>query len=185
MCSLEAETMLDSRRVYDGKILNLRVDRAALPGGGEAIREVVEFRGGVAILALDNAERVMLIRQYRYAVGESLWELPAGMLEPGELPQVCAERELEEETGYRAENVEPLCRFYSTPGATNEVLHIYLATGLTPGRARPEADERIEIVPTAWEAALAMVERGEIRDGKTIIGLLTRWSRQANGSETG
>jgi len=181
MCSLEAETTLGSRRVYDGKILNLRVDRAALPGGGEAIREVVEFHGGVAILALDDAERVMLIRQYRYAVGESLWELPAGMLEPGELPQVCAERELEEETGYRAARIEPLCHFYSTPGATNEVLYVYLATGLTPGRARPEADERIQVVPVAWNDALAMVERGEIRDGKTIIGLLTLWSRQADG----
>jgi ADP-ribose pyrophosphatase len=178
---VESETTLDSRRVYDGKILNLRVDRAALPGGGEAIREVVEFRGGVAILALDDAQRVMLIRQYRYAVGESLWELPAGMLEPGELPQVCAERELEEETGYRAARIEPLCRFYSTPGATNEVLHIYLATGLTPGRARPEADERIQVIPTAWDDALAMVERGEIRDGKTIIGLLTLQLRRADG----
>jgi ADP-ribose pyrophosphatase len=178
---VESETTLDSRRVYDGKILNLRVDRAALPGGGEAIREVVEFRGGVAVLALDDAQRVMLIRQYRYAVGESLWELPAGMLEPGELPQVCAERELEEETGYRAARIEPLCRFYSTPGATNEVLHIYLATGLTPGRARPEADERIQVIPTAWDDALAMVERGEIRDGKTIIGLLTLQLRRADG----
>ncbi len=178
MFEVEAETMLASRRIYDGKILGLRVDRAALPGGGEAVREVVEFHGGVAILALDDAARVLLIRQYRYAVGETLWELPAGMLEPGELPHVCAERELEEETGYRAARIEPLCRFYSTPGATDEVLHIYLATGLTPGHARPEADERIKVIPTAWEAALAMVERGEICDGKTIIGLLTLQSRQ-------
>ena len=173
--------MLASRRVYDGKILNLRVDRAALPGGGEAIREVVEFHGGVAILALDDAGRVLLIRQYRYAVGETIGELPAGMLEPGELPKVCAERELEEETGYRAARIEPLCRFYSTPGATNEVLHVYLATGLTPGGPRLEADERIEVIPTPWEDALAMVERGEICDGKTIIGLLTLQSRQAHG----
>ena len=178
---MEAETRLTSRRVYEGKILNLRVDHAALPGGGEAIREVVEFHGGVAILALDDANRVLLIRQYRYAVGETIWELPAGMLEPGELPEACAERELEEETGYRAERIEPLCRFYSTPGATNEVLHVYLATGLTPGGPRLEADERIEVTSTAWEDALAMVERGEIRDGKTIIGLLTLQSRQADG----
>jgi ADP-ribose pyrophosphatase len=178
MCGLEIETMLASRSIYKGKILNLRVDRAALPGGGEAIREVVEFHGGVAILALDDAGCVMLIRQYRYAVGETLWELPAGMLEPGELPEACAERELAEETGYRAERIEPLSRFYSTPGATNEVLHVYLATGLTPGGPRPEADERIQVIPTAWEVALAMVERGEIRDGKTIIGLLTLQSRR-------
>jgi ADP-ribose pyrophosphatase len=178
---LEAETRLSSRRVYEGKILNLRVDRAALPGGGEAIREVVEFHGGVAILALDDANRVVLIRQYRYAVGEMIWELPAGMLEPGELPEVCAERELEEETGYHAARIEPLCRFYSTPGATDEVLHVYLATGLTPGGSRLEADERIQVTLTAWEDALAMIERGEIRDGKTIIGLLTLQLRQAAG----
>jgi ADP-ribose pyrophosphatase len=171
--------MLSSRRVYDGRILSLRVDRAALPGGGEAIREVVEFHGGVAVLALDDAGGVLLIRQYRYAVGEMIWELPAGMLEPGELPEACAERELEEETGYRAARIEPLCHFYSTPGATNEVLHVYLATGLTPGGAHPEADERIQVIPTAWEDALAMVASGEIRDGKTIIGLLTLQSRQA------
>jgi ADP-ribose diphosphatase len=178
---LEAETRLSSRRVYEGKVLNLRVDRAALPGGGEAIREVVEFHGGVAILALDNANRVLLIRQYRYAVGETIWELPAGMLEPGEMPQVCAERELEEETGYHAARLELLSRFYSTPGATDEVLHVYLATGLTPGGRRLEADERIEVTLTAWQEALAMVERGEIRDGKTIIGLLTFQSRLADG----
>jgi ADP-ribose pyrophosphatase len=122
---------------------------------------------------------VLLIRQYRYAVGEMIWELPAGMLEPGELPEVCAERELEEETGYRAARIEPLCHFYSTPGATNEVLHVYLATGLTPGGAHPEADERIQVIPTAWEDALAMVASGEIRDGKTIIGLLTLQLSQA------
>ena len=178
---MEAETRLSSRRVYEGKVLNLRVDRAVLPGGGEAIREVVEFRGGVAILALDDANRVLLIRQYRYAVGETIWELPAGMLEPGEMPEVCAERELEEETGFRAAHLEPLCRFYSTPGATNEVLHVYWATGLTPGGSRLEADERIEVTFKAWPDALAMVERGEIRDGKTIIGLLTLQSRQAHG----
>ena len=180
---MEIETRLSSRRVYEGKVLNLRVDRAVLPGGGEAIREVVEFRGGVAILALDDANRVLLIRQYRYAVGETIWELPAGMLEPGELPQVCAGRELEEETGYHAARLELLCRFYSTPGATNEVLHIYLATGLTPVGSRLEAGERIEVIPTAWQAALAMVERGEIHDGKTIIGLLTLQSRQADGQK--
>ncbi len=180
---MEIETTLASRRVYAGKVLNLRVDRAALPGGGEAIREVVEFHGGVAILALDDANRVLLVRQYRYAVGEMLWELPAGMLEPGELPEVCAKRELEEETGYHAARIGPLCRFYSTPGATNEVLHIYLATGLTPGSPRPEADERIQVTLTALEDALAMVERGEIRDGKTLIGLLTLQLRQVAGRE--
>ena len=169
---MEAETALDSRRVYDGKVLNLRVDRVAIPGGGEALREVVEFHGGVALVALDDAGRVLLIRQYRYAVGHELLELPAGKLEPGEPPDLCAARELEEETGYSAARIEPVCRFYSTAGATDEMLHIYLATGLKPGVPRLESDERIELLPTLWEDAMAMALRGEIIDGKTLVGLL-------------
>jgi ADP-ribose pyrophosphatase len=140
---------------------------------------VVEFRGGVAIVAVDAAGRVLLVRQYRYAVGRDLLELPAGILERGEQPIECAARELEEETGYRAARIKPLCRFYSTPGGTDEVLHIFLASELTPGRPRPEADERIEVLPTAWDDALALVRRGEICDGKTVIGLLTADSRRA------
>lgn len=176
---MPAEITLDSRHIYSGKILKLRVDRVALPGGGQAIREVVGFFGGVAIVASDEAGRVLLIRQYRYAVGRDLLELPAGILEPGERPIECAARELEEETGYHAAHFKPLCRFYSTPGGTDEVLHVFVASGLTPGRPRPEADERIEIVPMAWDEALAMVMRGEICDGKSIIGLLMAQAHRA------
>jgi ADP-ribose pyrophosphatase len=114
-----------------------------------------------------------------------LWELPAGILEPGEPPKVCAARELEEETGYRAAHVEPLCRFYSTPGGTNEMLHVFLATGLTPGGSRLEADERIEVFPTPLHEALAMMARGEIVDGKTIIGLLVLRARQTDSKQCG
>ena len=174
---MKAEVALESRRVYSGKILNLRVDRVALPGGGEAVREVVEFHGGVALVALDDAGRVLLVRQYRYAIGGDLLELPAGKLEQGEPPEVCAARELQEETGYTAAHIEPLCRFYSTPGGTDEVLHIFLATGLTPGGQRLESDENIEVIPTAWNEALAMIDRGEICDGKSIIGLLMLQTR--------
>ena len=176
---MKAEVALESRRVYNGKILNLRVDRVALPGGGEAVREVVEFHGGVGLVALDDAGRVLLIRQYRYAIGGDLLELPAGKLEPGEPPEVCAARELQEETGYHAAHIEPLCHFYSTPGGTTEVLHIFLATGLTPGSQRLESDECIEVIPTAWNDALAMIDRGEICDGKSIIGLLMLQARLA------
>jgi ADP-ribose pyrophosphatase len=165
--------------VYHGKILDLRVDQVALPGGGQAMREVVEFHGGVALVALDDAGRVLLIRQYRYAIGQDLLELPAGKLEVGEPPAVCAARELEEETGYHAAHIEPLCRFYSTAGATDELLHIFVATGLTPGIPRPESDEYIEVIPTALADTLAMVMRGEILDGKTIVGLLMLQARQA------
>jgi ADP-ribose pyrophosphatase len=174
---LEAEQTLESRCVYDGKILNLRVDRVAIPGKGETIREVVEFHGGAVIVALDNAQRVLLIRQYRYAIDRELWELPAGILEAGELPQVCAVRELEEETGYLASHVKSLCSFYTTPGGTNEMLHIFLATDLAPGRPRPEMDERIEVCRVPFADALGMIASGEIVDGKTIIGLLMLQTR--------
>jgi ADP-ribose pyrophosphatase len=171
---------LESRQVYSGKILNLRVDRVSVPGKGQAIREVVEFHGGAAIVALDEADRVLLIRQYRYAVDRELWELPAGILEPGEPPEVCAARELQEETGYQAARVEPLCRFYSTPGGTNEMLHIFVATGLAPGGPRLEADERIEVFPIPLGQALDMIERGEVVDGKTIIGLLMLQAKRSS-----
>ena len=176
---MKAEVALESRRVYSGKILNLRVDRVALPGGGEAVREVVEFHGGVGLVALDDAGRVLLIRQYRYAISGDLLELPAGKLEPGEPPEVCAARELQEETGYLAAHIEPLCRFYSTPGGTDEVLYLFLATGLTQGGQRLESDECIEVIPTAWNDALKMIDRGEICDGKSIIGLLMLQARLA------
>lgn len=169
---MDAETPLESRRIYHGKILDLRVDRVAIPGKGEAVREVVEFHGGAVIVALDETRRVLLIRQYRYAIGRELLELPAGILEPDESPEVCAVRELEEETGYRAGRIERLCSFYTTPGGTNEMLHVFLAQGLTPGHARPEMDERIEVVPVPFNEALKMIQRGEIVDGKTLIGLL-------------
>jgi ADP-ribose pyrophosphatase len=110
-----------------------------------------------------------------------LLELPAGTLEAGELPAEGAVRELEEETGYRAAHVEPLCRFYPSPGYTSELLYLFLATGLTPGGARPEADERIDVIPKAWDDAMAMVARGEICDAMSIIGLLLVQARRADG----
>jgi ADP-ribose pyrophosphatase len=177
------ETRLESRCVYDGKILNLRVDRVAITGGGEAVREIVEHPGGVAVVALDEASQVLLARQYRYAVGSALLELPAGTLEVGELPAEAAVRELEEETGYRAAHVEPLCHFYPSPGYTSELLHLFLATGLESVGARPEADERIEVVPTAWDDAMAMIAHGEICDAMSIIGLLLVQAHRMKGSK--
>ncbi len=177
---MEPENKVSSRRVYDGRIVSLRVDRVALPGGGETEREVVEHPGGVAIVALDDRRNVLMVRQYRYAIGSEMLELPAGTREPDEPPDVCAVRELEEETGYRAAHVTPLYRFYPAPGYTGELLHIYVATGLIVTDARPEADERIQVVPVPWEEALAMVTNGQISDAKTIVGLLVLASRQAD-----
>ena len=170
--------VLDHRRVFEGKILALDVDQVEEPGDVRAMREVVRHRGSVAALAVHDDGRVVLIRQYRYAADQSLWELPAGRLDPGETPAEGAARELEEEVGLRAEKVEPLRDFYTTPGFCDEVLHLFRLTGLRPVPARPEADERIETVTMPLEEALALLDRGEIREGKTLIGLLLEARRR-------
>lgn len=169
------ETLIASRHAYHGRILNLRVDDVRLPDGGPAIREVVEHRGAVAVVALDENNCVLLIQQYRYAVAQSLVELPAGTLEPGEDPLACAARELEEETGYRAAVFEPLITIYPSPGYTTEVIHIFIARNLQAGPAHPESDEYIELVHMPLGEAVAMIARGEaeICNGIAVIGLLT------------
>jgi ADP-ribose pyrophosphatase len=170
--------VLEHRRLYEGKVLALDVDQVEEPGDVRALREVVRHRGSVAALPVHDDGRVVLIRQYRYAAERPLWELPAGRLDPGETPAEGAARELEEEVGLRAESVEPLAEFYTTPGFCDEVLHLFRLTGLQTVPARPEADERIEAVTISLEEALAMLDRGEIREGKTLIGLLLEARRR-------
>lgn len=166
------EKRLDSRHVFRGKILNLRVDTVQLPNGKTATREVVEYAGAVTVAAVDKARHVLLVRQYRYAVGRALVELPAGKLEDGEDPLECARRELTEETGYRARAWRPLLSFFSTPGFTSEQMHLYLATDLEPGPQAPDEDEFVEMLRVPLDKALRMVDRGEICDSKSILGLL-------------
>jgi ADP-ribose pyrophosphatase len=170
--------VLEHRRLYEGKVLSLDVDQVEEPGDVRALREVVRHRGSVAALAVHDDGRVVLIRQYRYAAGQNLWELPAGRLDPGETPAEGAARELEEEVGLHAESVEPLCEFYTTPGFCDEVLHLFRLTGLRVVPPRPEADERIEAATLSLDEALAMIGRGEIREGKTLIGLLLEARRR-------
>jgi ADP-ribose diphosphatase len=126
----------------------------------------------VALVAVDADGRVALVRQYRYPVDERLWELPAGRLDAGETPEEAGRRELEEEIGRRPEGLERLCRFYTTPGFCDEAMHLFRASGLVVVPARPEDDERIEVGWFELAEALAMIDRGEIREAKTIIGLL-------------
>lgn len=172
-----------SRYVFKGKILNLRVDTVRLPNGNESTREVVEYAGAVTIVAVDEARRVLLVRQHRYAVGKDLIELPAGKLEAGEDPLACARRELTEETGYRADKWRALSRFYSTPGFTSEKMHLFLATELEPGTPQPDEDEFVEALQVSLNEALRMVDRGDIRDAKSILGLLMA-VRYLNGATT-
>ena len=167
------------KTVYDGRVLSLHVDEVEEPGGVHATREVVRHRGSVAMLAVSDDDRIVLVRQYRYAVDEALWELPAGRLDQGETPEEGARRELVEEAGLEAGRVEPLLSFYTTPGFCDEVIHVFRATELRVVPARPEEDERIEPTWFALDHALAMIDRGEIREGKTLIALLREQTRRA------
>jgi ADP-ribose diphosphatase len=178
----EREIRIEGRRVYGGKAVSLDVDRVRLSDGTEALREAVRHPGAVVVVAIDAAGRVLLVRQFRYAPGETLLELPAGTLRPGELPEACARRELAEETGHAAERLEHLATFYSAPGFCDERLHCFLAVGLTPtSGAHPDEDERIEVVPMTLLEAEAMARGGALHDAKTIAGLLLVAGRTGRG----
>jgi ADP-ribose pyrophosphatase len=148
------------------------VDTVALPDGSTALREIVGTPGAVVIVPVTDDQQVRMVRQYRSAIADLLLELPAGTLEPDEPPEQAAPRELAEETGDRAAHWQRLTGFYTVPGICNEYIHLFLATGLSPGPTNRETDEFIEVVTLPYAEALAMVKRGDIRDAKTIIGLL-------------
>ncbi len=165
------ERVLGTRRVYDGRVVSLRVDDVTLPGGGKTQREIVEHRGAVAVVPVAGGD-VYLVRQYRRAAGRALLEIPAGTLEPGERPAQALRRELAEEIGVRAARVRRLAAFYPSPGFLTEIVHLYLATDLRPARRQAEEDEDLEVVRVSLRRAMSLVNRGEIRDAKSIIGLL-------------
>lgn len=164
--------------MYSGKVVDLDVDEVDEPGGVRGTREVVRQRGSVAALPVHDDGRVVLVRQYRYAVDASVWELPAGRRDPGETAEAGARRELEEEVGLRPERLEPLAEFWTTPGFCDEVMHLFRATGLETVPPRPEADERIEWAEFTLDQAREMIRRGEIREGKTLVALLLEVERR-------
>ncbi len=166
------ERLISSRPVFAGRLLSVRVDEVELPGGVRAAREVVQHPGAVAIVPLLSDGRVIMIRQYRHAAGEVLWELPAGVLEKGEEPADCARRELLEETGYLADEVTPLLSTFLSPGFSSEIIHLFLARDLSRVEASAEPDERIEIHALPFDEAVAMALRGEVRNAAAICGLL-------------
>lgn len=167
---------VSSRRAYHGRVISLDVDEVRFPDGSVGSLEMIRHPGASAVVPLLDADAadplVLLIRQYRYAADGYLYEIPAGRLDPGESPMECAHRELAEETGYRAERVEQLFTMFTTPGFTDEKIHLFLATGLTAGDAARESDEFMEMVPTRLSRALSMIEQGEIQDAKTALALL-------------
>jgi ADP-ribose pyrophosphatase len=166
------ERRLHTHRVYTGRAVSLDVDRVGLPDGRETTREVVRHPGSVVIVPVLPEGRLLLIRQFRYAVGEILWELPAGTLDrTAESAEACAHRELEEETGYRAGRLLPLGEFFTAPGFTDERMHVFHAEDLRPAEQQLESDELIEVFPLSWEEVQEKVRAGEIRDGKTLAAL--------------
>ena len=166
------EELIDSVEVFSGRLVKLRVDRVRLPNGKEATREIVVHRGAVAIVPMLDSDKVVMVRQFRQAAGETLLEIPAGTLDPHEPPEVCAERELGEEIGYKPGKLTLMFKSYLAPGYSSEMLHTYLAQDLIHGIARPEADEFLEIVEMPMRDAIALIRSGEIKDAKTICGLM-------------
>ena len=149
----------------------MRVDRVMLDDGKTATSEVVEHRGAAAIVPIIEGNNVILVRQYRYAVTTELLEVPAGVVEQGEAPEKCAARELEEETGYKCNDIKKIMEFFPAPGSSTEKIYIYLAKGLTKTEMRTEEDERINVDIMPIEAALQKIRSGEIQDAKSICGL--------------
>lgn len=169
--NLEEKTQSQSY-VYKGKIINLRVDEALLPNGKTAGREVVEHPGGVCIAALTEQNELLFVRQFRYPYGEVLLELPAGKLSPGEDPLEAGKRELEEETGAAAKYYTDLGKLYPSPGYCGEVIHMYMATGLSHGAMHPDDDEFLEVERIPLKKAAQMVLDNEIRDAKTQAAVM-------------
>ncbi|HHY46670.1 MAG TPA: NUDIX hydrolase [Firmicutes bacterium] len=167
------ETLVDSRRLYEGKIINVRLDTVRLPDGRHATREVVEHSQAVAVVALTDDDGVVLVRQYRHPVGEITLEVPAGKLDKGENPLECAVRELEEETGYRASDIRRVMSFYTTPGFSDELIHIFVARGISRYRPHPDQDEFVKAEVYSLDQAVDMIRSGVIRDAKTIAGILS------------
>lgn len=175
---MSGERLLNSRRVYEGRVISLRVDEVALENGATAQREVVEHRGAVAIIAADVGGRIAFVRQYRRAAGTELLELPAGGMETGEPPERTAMRELEEETGLVAKRVTPLLRFFLAPGYSSEEMHVFIAEGIREGTPNSEEDEALSVERYTLAEALALIEHGGIRDAKTVAALLAYARRQ-------
>jgi ADP-ribose pyrophosphatase len=175
------ERVVDSRTIHRGHYLTFRIDTIERTDGTRAERDVVGHPGAVAILAIDDQDRVLMVRQFRSPAGRTLLEVPAGTLdvdpETGEIedPSLAAPRELEEETGYRGGSLRLLTSFWTAPGFATELMHLYLATDLTPAddaRLGPDEDERLELERVPWHDAIAAVDRGEVADAKSIVALL-------------
>jgi ADP-ribose pyrophosphatase len=166
------EHRIASRRVYDGKLLRVDRDLVRLPNGRQADLEVLRHPGAAAIVPFVTAEEILLVRQFRYAVGGHILEVPAGTLSPGEAPEACARREVEEEVGHRAGRLQRLGTIFTTPGFTDEVIHLFAAFDLTAGEQSLDHDEVLSVERLRFDDAVEQVRRGAIVDAKSICALL-------------
>ncbi|WP_312108716.1 NUDIX hydrolase [Brevibacillus reuszeri] len=165
------EKTIASQPIYDGRIIKVKVDEVLLPNGNTVKREIVNHQGAVAVLPLTDDGKMVVVRQFRKPLECTIVEIPAGKLEIGEEPLACAKRELEEETGYVAENYTLLSSFYTSPGFADELLHVFVATGLTKGESRPDEDEFVDVLELTLDEAHELHRSGEIRDAKTVVAL--------------
>jgi len=180
-------TVLKSKVAFTGKAFTVTTDTVTEPGGVTSTRDVIQHNGSVIILAVDASANpadptILLERQYRHAAGRFLIELPAGRIEPGEAPLAAARRELIEETGFRAKRWSRLVRYYASPGFLAETMQVFLAEEIRPGIAQPEPDEKIELLQLPLSQVLAMIDKGEILDGKTILSVLKLERRRLAGN---
>ena len=171
------EKTITTRLLHQGRSFSFKTDEVELPNGKTTIRDIVDHPGVVAIVPILDDGRIVLVKQYRYAAGKELLEIPAGTLEKGEAPDTCARRELKEETGYTAGSMKKMLSMYMSPGYSNEVIHLYLATELKAGKQGTEEDESITLEPYGPDELLGMMEKNVIEDAKTIAGVLTYLTR--------
>lgn len=170
-----------TKNIYSGKVLTLNIDTVTLPNGVTVGLEIVRHPGAAAVVPLKDDGTVILIRQFRHAADGFIYEIPAGKLNPGEDPKVCASRELEEEVGYRAGTLYLIASIFTAPGFTDEVIHIYKATNMTKGRQQLDKDEVLEIVEMPLSKAIEMIRSGTIRDAKTMVGLQSVFLGEGSG----
>jgi len=177
------EKTISSERIYEGKIINLKVDEVELPNGKTSKRELIEHPGAVAILAITPEKKIIMVEQYRKALGRSIIEVPAGKLEKGEAPETTAMRELEEETGFTAESLELIQSFSTSPGFADEVIHLFLAVGLKRSQSGAvlDDDEFVELMEVSIEEAEQMMNDNRIYDAKTAFAVL--WAKQRLSDE--
>ncbi|GAA0091655.1 NUDIX hydrolase [Paraclostridium bifermentans] len=166
------EQTVSSDRIYTGKVISLKVDTVEVPKKGYQKREIIEHPGAVGIVAITDDNKVVLVRQFRKAIEKVLWEIPAGKLEQGESPKDCAIRELKEETGYSANNMKLIHKFYTSSGFSNQKIYVYLATDLEKGECCLDEDEFLELHEVNLNDAYEMINKNDIEDAKTSIGLL-------------